>query len=96
MTGTPAAASRARSARTFRTWIQIITECPAGPALCPRDLEQSLAEEEHHAGILRDAELPADGQAKYIAVEAAAAVQVAGPQQDPAAQNGHATISASR
>jgi hypothetical protein len=86
MTGTPAAASRACSARTFRTWIQIITECPVGPSLCP----------EHHAGILRGAELPVDGQAKYIAVEAAAAVRVAGPQQDPAAQNVHATISASR
>jgi hypothetical protein len=35
MTGTPAAASRACPARTFRTWIQIITERPAGPARCP-------------------------------------------------------------
>jgi len=33
--GTPAAASRACSARTSRTWIQIITECPDGPAACP-------------------------------------------------------------
>ena len=31
-TGTPAAASRAYSPRTSRTWIQIITERPAGPA----------------------------------------------------------------
>ena len=35
MTGTPAAVSRACSARTFRTWIQIITEGPAGLALWP-------------------------------------------------------------
>ena len=40
-------------------------------------------------------ELPVDGQAQRVAVEAAATVQVAGPQQDPAAQNVHATISAS-
>jgi hypothetical protein len=69
---------------------------PGRAVTVPRDLEQSRAEEEHHAGILRRAELPVDGQAKYITVEAAAAVRVAGPQQDPAAQNVHATISASR
>jgi len=34
MTGTPAAASRPCSARTSRTWIQIITERPGGPAAC--------------------------------------------------------------
>jgi hypothetical protein len=33
----------------------------AGPV--PGDLEQSLAEEEHHPGILRGAELPVDSQA---------------------------------
>jgi hypothetical protein len=62
----------------------------------PGDLEQARAEEEHHPGIVRRAELPVDGQAQHVAVEAAAAVQVAGPQQDPAAQNVHATISAAR
>jgi hypothetical protein len=34
-TGTPAAASRACPARTSRTWTQIITERPGGPAACP-------------------------------------------------------------
>jgi len=62
----------------------------------PGDLEQSRAEEEHHAGIVRRAELPVDGQAQHIAVEAAAPVQIAGAQEDPAAQNVHATIPASR
>ena len=62
----------------------------------PGDFEQSLAEEEHHPGIIRRAELPVDGQAQDVAVEAAAAVQVAGAQEDPAAQNVYATISASR
>jgi hypothetical protein len=32
---TPAAASRAYSWRTSRTWIQIITERPGGPAAWP-------------------------------------------------------------
>jgi hypothetical protein len=35
ITGTPAAARRACSARTSRTWIQIITGPPAGPSACP-------------------------------------------------------------
>jgi hypothetical protein len=35
MMRTPAAVSRACPASTSRTWIQIITECPAGPAGCP-------------------------------------------------------------
>ncbi len=61
----------------------------------PGDLEQPLAEEEHQPGIVRRAELPADGQAEQVTVETAAAVQVAGAQQDPAAQNVHATISTS-
>jgi hypothetical protein len=60
------------------------------------DLEESRAEEERHAGIVRRAEFPVDGQAQDVAVETAAAVQVAGPQQDRAAQNVHATIPASR
>jgi hypothetical protein len=62
----------------------------------PGDLEQSLAEEEHQPGIVRRAELPVNGQAEDISVEAAAAVQVTRAQQDPAAQNVHATIPASR
>ncbi len=71
MTGTPAAASRACSVRTFRTRIQIITGHSAGRAgTVPGYLGQSRAGEEHHAGILRGAELPVDGQAEYIAVEA--------------------------
>jgi len=53
-------------------------------------------EEEHQAGIIRRAELPVDGQAEQVAVEAAAAVLVAGAQQDPAARYVHATIPASR
>jgi hypothetical protein len=62
----------------------------------PGDFEQSRAEEEHNPGSVRRAELPVDGQAQYVAVKAAAAIQVAGSQEDPAAQNVHATISASR
>ena len=96
ITGTPAAASRACSARTSRTWIQIITERPGEAGRVPGDFEESRAEEEHHPGIFRGAELPVDGQAQDVAVEAAAAVQVAGAQQDPAAQNVHATIPAAR
>jgi hypothetical protein len=71
MMWTAAAASRACSAWTSRTWIQIITECPGGRV--PGDLEQARAEEEHHPGIVWMAELPVDGQAQYVAVEAAAA-----------------------
>jgi len=44
----------------------------------PGDLEQSLAGEEHQPGVVRRAELPVDGQAEQVTVEAAAAVQVAG------------------
>src|SRR5690348_11819354 len=69
---------------------------PGRPGRVAGDLEQSLAEEEHQPGIVRRAELPVDGQAEQVAVEAAAAVQIAGAQQDPAAQNIHATIPASR
>ena len=61
----------------------------------PGDLEQPLAEEEHHPGIVAGTELPVDGQAQHVAVETAAAGQVGGPQEDTAAQNVHATISAS-
>ena len=48
------------------------------------DLKQSLAEEENHPRMVRRAELPADGQAQDVAVEAEAAVQVAGAHEDPA------------
>ena len=65
-------------------------------AAVPGDLKQAGAKEEHHPGIVRRAKLAVDGQAQYVAVEAAAAVQVAGPHQDPAAQNVHAAISAAR
>ena len=69
---------------------------PGRAGRVPGDLEQPLAGEEHQAGVIRRAELPVDGQAEQVTVEAAAAVQVAGAQQDPAAQNVHATIPASR
>ena len=59
----------------------------------PGDLEESRAGEEHHAGIAWRAEFPVDGQAQDVAVETAAAVQIAGPQQYPAAQHVHAAIS---
>ena len=62
----------------------------------PADLEQPLAGKEDHLGIVRRAGLPGDGRAQDVAVEAAAAVQVAGAQEDPAAQDAHATIPASR
>jgi hypothetical protein len=69
---------------------------PGRAGRVPGDLEQSLAEEEDQPGIIRRAELPVDGQAQQVTVEAAAAVQVAGAQQDPATQNVHGTISAAR
>jgi hypothetical protein len=94
--GTPAAASRACSAYTSRTWIQIITERPAGPAVCPETSSNPGPRKNTTPGIAGKAELPVDGQAQYVAVEAAAAVQIAGPQDDPAAQNVHPTISAAR
>src|SRR6185437_1580620 len=62
----------------------------SGPG--PGHLEQSLAEEEHHARILRGPELAVDGQAKRIAVEPSAPVKVGGAQQDAAAQDLHAVI----
>ena len=74
----------------------MLSTARVGLVRVPGDLEQPLAEEEHHPGIVGGTELPVDGQAQQVAVEAAAAVQVAGPQQDPAAQNVHASISASR
>ena len=96
MTGTPAAASRACSSRRSRTWSQIITERPASASRVPRDLKQSLAEEEHHSRMVWRAELPVDSQTQHVAVEAETAVQVAGADEDPAAQNVHAPIPPSR
>jgi hypothetical protein len=55
-------------------------------------LQEPRAEEEDKPGVGRRAELPVDGKAEHIAVEAAAPVQVRWPQQDPAAQDLHATI----
>jgi hypothetical protein len=37
---------------------------PRRSGCVPGDLEQSLAEEEHHSGIVWRAELPVDGQAR--------------------------------
>jgi hypothetical protein len=96
MTGTPAAASRACSPRTARTWIQIITERPAEPAACPETCSNPEPRKNTTPGSPGGPELPVHGQAQDVAVEAAAAVQVAGAQEDPAAQNVHATIPASR
>jgi hypothetical protein len=62
----------------------------------PGDLKEPRAGEEDHPGIIRPAELPVDGQAQGITVEAAAAAQVAGAQQNPAAQNLHVTMPPSR
>ena len=69
---------------------------PGRAGRVPGDLEQPLAEVEHQPGILRRPEFPVDGQAEQVTVETAATVQVAGAQQDAAAQNVHATIPASR
>jgi hypothetical protein len=51
---------------------------PGRTGRVPGDLEEFQAEEEHHSGIIRGTELPVDGQAKDVAVEAAAAVRGAG------------------
>jgi hypothetical protein len=69
---------------------------PGRAGRVPGDLEQPLAGEEHQPGIVRRPELPVDGQAQQVTVEAAATAQVAGAQQDPAAQNVRATIPALR
>ena len=62
----------------------------------PGDFEQGLAEKEHYPGIFLRPELPVDGQAQHVAVEATTPAQVAGVPEDSAAGNIHATISASR
>ena len=70
---------------------------PAGRAVgMPGDLEEPGTEEEDYPGIPWRAELPVDGQAEQVTVEAPAAVQVAGAQPEPAAQNVHAIIPPSR
>jgi len=53
-------------------------QTPGRAGRAPGDLEQPLAEAEHQPEIVRRAELPADGQAQQVTVEAAAAVQVTG------------------
>ena len=63
-------------------------------AACPDTSSSPWPRKEHHSGIIRRAELPVDGEAQQVTVETAAVVQVAGAQQDPAAQNvTNATIS---
>ena len=96
MTGTPAIASRACSARTSRTWIQITSERPGAPDALPETSSNPWPRKKTIPGMARRAELPVDGQAQDVAVEAEAAVQVAGAQEDPAAENVHATIPPSR
>jgi hypothetical protein len=58
----------------------------------PGHFRQSRAGEEHHPGISRSAELPADRQARHVAVETAGSAGVGGAQQNPAAQYVHGTI----
>ena len=67
----------------------------SGPAGCPETPGSPLAGEEHQPGVARRAELPVDGQAEQVTVEAAA-VQIVGAQQNPAAQDVYSTIPASR
>ena len=62
----------------------------------PGDLEKARAEKEDRPGIFRRPELPVDGQPENVPVEAAAAAQIAGTQEDPAAPNVQAAIRASR
>ena len=69
---------------------------PGGPTACPETSSSPWPRKNTSLGSCRPAELPVDGQAEQVTVEAAAAVQVAGAQQDPAAQDVHATIPASR
>jgi len=80
----------------LRAWIQIITERPAGSAACPETSSNPGPRKNTTPGSSGGPNSPVDGQAQHVAVEAAAPVQVAGPQQDPAAQNVHASIPASR
>jgi uncharacterized protein YciI len=65
---------------------------PGRPGSVPGHLEQSLAEEEHHAGIVGWPELAVHRQAQHVAVEPPAPVQVSGTQQDAAAQDLHTEI----
>jgi hypothetical protein len=53
---------------------------PGRTGCVPGDLEQSLAEEEDHPGMVRGAKLPVNGQAQNVTVEPQAKVKVAGAQ----------------
>jgi len=63
-----------------------------GFARVAADLEQAVADVEHHARCVRVAELPIDGEAERVAIEPLTAKQVSGLQNDPAAENVHAPI----
>ena len=77
--------------------LRLARSAPGGlPAACPETSSNPGPRKNTTPGSSGGAELPVDGQAQGVAVEAAAAVQVAGPKQDPAAQNVHATLSARR
>ena len=65
---------------------------PRSARRVPGDFQEAWAEEEHHRGISRRAELPVDGQPQHVAVETAASIQVGGAQQDPATQYLHTFI----
>src|SRR5215207_2620060 len=55
-----------------------------------RDLEESSAEEEHHAAVGSAAPLAKDGEAERLAVEAQRALEVAGVEQNSAGEDVHA------
>jgi hypothetical protein len=91
MIGTPAAASRVCSARTSRTWIQIITERPAGPAACPETSRNPGPRKNtapDHPGDRTPGRWPGPGRRGRSGG--------CGPgrraQEDPTAHNVHATI----
>jgi hypothetical protein len=88
MTGTPAAASRACSARTYRTWIQIITDRPGGQSRARRP--RVMTDRGRRPPRDRPAgQTPAGWPSAERRGRCAAAVQVAGTQEDSAAQNLH-------
>ena len=95
MTGSPAAANRACSWPTSRTWTR---PSPSAPARRMRSQRPRAipGRGRNRPRMAHGAELPVDSQAQHFAVEAQAAVQVAGPHEDPAAQNVHATTPPSR
>ena len=65
---------------------------PGRPGGVTGHLKQSLAEEEHHAGIAGGPELAVHRQAEHVAVEPPAPVRVGRAQQDAAAQDLHPAI----